>query len=427
MKKTIVISLLSLALLLTQRYFAKAFEDNTAPEVVALSISPLEFDTSSNDQAITITISVSDAGVGFSGQPDGTDKSQVIVRIDPLIGGTQNLIVSSGFTRISGDDNNGVYRATGTISRGSKSGIWKIAYVCLTDKVGNSKTWNDSLGNPNFASIDSLPNSNSLITTNTAESSSVKIEKEWTLSSSVASVTFPINTTVTKKEGGSFAFYKMVNQDFSLDSLTNSGLTTGSDVAGKLKIGIPGLNLSFDKPITIKVNVDSKYNGQTLDIQTLGDSDSSWANETTCIVSSGQCSFTVNHASYFVASAKKTTSTSGNVQVTTDTSTLTYSISKKAKKRISYTFTNLSLTNKKYVTMRIGGRKVKVVGLRRSGSDSIVTVELKYAKWGRGSYNLAMNYKNQTKTAYKTKKGKTKYKKGWERGSVSQDSVLTIQ
>ncbi len=115
------------------------------------------------------------------------------------------------------------------------------------------------------------------------------------------------------------------------------------------------------------------------------------------------------------------------IKVTTNIPNLPYSISKKAKKRISYIFTNLSLTQKKYVTMRFSGRKVKVVGLRRSGADSIVTVELKYAKWGRGSYNLAMSYKNQTKVAYKTKKGKTKYKKGWERGSVGQDGILLIQ
>lgn len=76
--------------------------------------------------------------------------------------------------------------------------------------------------------------------------------------------------------------------------------------------------------------------------------------------------------------------------------------------------------------MILGGRKVKVVGLGRSGADSVVTVELKYAKWPRGSYNLVMRYKNQTKVAY-TKKGKTKYKKGWQTGSVSQDGVLVIQ
>ncbi len=115
------------------------------------------------------------------------------------------------------------------------------------------------------------------------------------------------------------------------------------------------------------------------------------------------------------------------ISVNTDTPTLSYSISKKAKKRISYTFKNLSLTQKKYVTVKIGGRKVKVIRVRRSGSDSIVTVELKYAKWGRGNYSLIMNYKNQTKVAYKTKKGKNKYKKGWERGAVNSEKILSIQ
>ncbi|MCX6717299.1 MAG: hypothetical protein NTU76_01315, partial [Candidatus Taylorbacteria bacterium] len=150
----------------------------------------------------------------------------------------------------------------------------------------------------------------------------------------------------------------------------------------------------------------------------------------------GMANSNVMSEAYTINTSPQDTNTNNNTsnsqenatsQVTTDTSTLAYSISKKTKKRISYTFTNLSLTSKKYVTMRIGGRKVKVVGLRRSGSDSIATVELKYAKWGRGNYNLAMSYKNQTKVAYKDKKGKTKYKKGWERGSVSQDNILSIQ
>ncbi|MCX6717253.1 MAG: hypothetical protein NTU76_01070 [Candidatus Taylorbacteria bacterium] len=435
MKKTIVVSLLSFILFVFNICFVKAFEDNTAPTITAFSITPSEINTSNGDQSIVITISVSDDGVGIcQNSPSDSscssdynaNRSYISVKLEPLIG-TQYVEAYSpsyvvDFTRISGDDHNGVYRATKTIPYGSKSGIWGLASVWVQDKLGNQKQWNNNNGND----ISSIPNATGLTIANTAESSSVKIEKEWTFSSSMASVTFPVNTTVTKKEGGSFAFYKMVNQDFSLNSLTSSGLSTGSDVVGRLKIGIPGLGLSFDKPVTIKINVDSKYNGQTLNIQALGESDSAWANETTCTVSSGQCSFTVNHATYFVASVKTTSSTSGNVQVTTDTSTLTYSISKQAKTRISYTFTNLSLTNKKYVTMRLGGRKVKVVGLRRSGTSSIVTVELKYAKWGRGNYNLAMSYKNKTKTAYKDKKGRTKYRKGWERGNVSQNDILSI-
>jgi hypothetical protein len=75
--------------------------------------------------------------------------------------------------------------------------------------------------------------------------------------------------------------------------------------------------------------------------------------------------------------------------------------------------------------MKLGGRKVKVISVRRSGSDSIVVVEVNYGKWPVGNYSLAMSYKNQIRVAY-IKKGKTKYRKGWERGSVSQDNVLSI-
>lgn len=438
MKKTIAISLFSFVFFITQQCLVKAFEDNTAPEVVSLTMTPTEINTSEQDQTITATVEIRDSGVGFCASTDSNcpsyqqnNSSNLAINLIPLIGTSTQQKTISTWTRISGDDYDGIWQSSITLPRGSKVGVWEVGNylaVQIHDKLGNYRIYSENNSYADtygYSHLDSISNATRTIS-NTAESSSVKIEKEWTLSSSVASVTFPENTTVTKKEGGSFAFYKMVNQDFSLGSLTNSGLESNSDVAGKLKIGIPGLNLSFDKPVTVKINVDSKYNGQTLNIQALGESDNSWANETTCTVSNGQCSFTVNHATYFVASAKTTTSTSGNVQVTTDTSTLAYSISKKAKKRISYTFTNLSLTNKKYVTMRIGGRKVKVVGLRRSGTSSIVTVELKYEKWGRGNYNLAMSYKNKTRTAYKTKKGKTKYRNGWERGNVSQDNILTI-
>jgi len=102
-----------------------------------------------------------------------------------------------------------------------------------------------------------------------------------------------------------------------------------------------------------------------------------------------------------------------SIQVTSDTPTLAYSSSKKAKKRINFTFSNLSLTKKKYIIMKIGGKKVKVIRVRRSGSNSIVNVELKYSKWHIGNYRLVMSYK------YKNHKK-------WARSSVSKDDVLSI-
>jgi hypothetical protein len=64
--------------------------------------------------------------------------------------------------------------------------------------------------------------------------------------------------------------------------------------------------------------------------------------------------------------------------------------------------------------------------VRRSGNDSIVRIYFKYKKWAVGNYNLAMTYKNQTKVPYTTKKGKTKYRKGWENGGVNSENILSI-
>jgi|GEM_PF-1792314 len=116
---------------------------------------------------------------------------------------------------------------------------------------------------------------------------------------------------------------------------------------------------------------------------------------------------------------------SGEIIVTTDTPSLTFSSSKKVKKRITFTFKDLTLTNKKYVKVRLNGRKVKVMRVRRSGNDSLVTVSLKYGRWPAGNYTLTMSYKNQIKVAY-LKKGKTKYRKGWQTGSVTSENILTI-
>jgi|GEM_PF-2909738 len=114
-----------------------------------------------------------------------------------------------------------------------------------------------------------------------------------------------------------------------------------------------------------------------------------------------------------------------NVQVTTNTPTLTFNSSKKAKRSITFTFKDLSLTNKKYVKVRLNGRKVTTMRVSRSGNDSLVTITLKYGRWPVGNYTLTMSYKNQIKVAY-LKKGKTKYRMSWKSGSVTSENILSI-
>lgn len=429
----------------------RAFEDNDAPEVLSLVVSPTEINTSEADQTITVTIRVKDEGVGVclpndTGCESSNNGSTIWVRFTPLIGtSTQQLELNgNNFKRISGDDFDAIYELYGTLRRGSKQGIWELGdggplSFGVNDRLGNSRLYVNDLNYANTYGYEYLETVPGITRTfvNTATGTSVTIQRAWTMSSTNVAATFAAGTVVSKNDGGSFAIYQMVNQDFNISDVTTDGLdsTDTSNIVGKIKIGIPGLNLSFSKPVTLEFNVGSQYNGQTLEIQTLEENGGSWANETTCTVSSGKCSFTVNHASYFAAiktTASSTAngtvsgSTDGNIVIGSDTPSLTYSTSKKAKKRMTLTFNGLSLTKRQWVKVRLNGRKVTTVRVRRSGNDSTVTISFKYGKWAVGNYNMAMSYKNQIKVPYTTKKGKTKYRKGWESGSVASENILSI-
>jgi len=401
---------------------AQAFEDSTPPEVTALSVTPTEFDTSESNQSITVTLTVTDSGIGTCPTQENNDcegdyslnKSSIQVDIKPLIGTQYILAFASDFTRISGDEYSGVYQATKTIPYGSKVGVWAVTGIYLSDKLGNIKWWSNS-STPGVPNVNTIPNASGLTIANTATSSSVTIQKEWTFSSSSASVTFPENTIVTKQEGGSFAFYQMVNQSFEITDVTTSGIADGSVVAGKVKMGIPGLNLSFDKPVTVTFTVDGKYNGKTLNIEGLTEGAASWANETTCVVSSGTCSFTVSHASYFMAVAhgSGTGVTDDSIGVSSSTVNLRYSTKKTAKKKITFTLTGVRIAKKNHVSVRLGSKKVKVVSVRKSAANTRIGISFKYRKWARGDYSISLSYK-------------VKQNKSWSRGSYSQSSFMSI-
>jgi C1A family cysteine protease len=119
-------------------------------------------------------------------------------------------------------------------------------------------------------------------------------------------------------------------------------------------------------------------------------------------------------------------SESYDIQVNTDTPALAYSASKKAKKFINLTYKDLALSKKKWVKVRLNGRKATIQNVRRSGKDSIVRIYLKYKKWTIGDYTLVMTYKNRIKTPYINKRGKTRYRKSWERGTFVSENILSI-
>ena len=344
---------------------ARAIEDYSPPVINSFSITPLEFDTSEQDQTLTLTMTITDdyAGVCISGDCGTYNSSPTQVRIEPQIG-TQSRVFYD-FVRTSGNDKNGTYVASLTIPSASKVGIWQVASIRVVDKLGN---YNVDLCDSTKSNM-SQTAGDSFTLLNTAESSSVRIEKDWTISSSTASVTFPANTIVTKQEGGSYAFYKMINQDVTIGDLTTDGLT-GSPV-GTLRTGIPGLNLSFSSPVTVALNVGSPYNGSTLTIKSLTEGATSWANETTCKVSSGICQFTVSHASYFsaLASGKKAP---GRL-------TLKASVKKRVKTS----------------TARLTGKTGKYISITISVNGEVKRV-LRATKKGKFSYKVPLAVGNNT-------------------------------
>ncbi|MDA3815118.1 MAG: hypothetical protein PF549_02010, partial [Patescibacteria group bacterium] len=291
---------------------ANAVEDNDPPTITNLEISPTTIDTSSENQEVTFTFTVEDDenGVGFcpysvEGCPQELNSSLISFHLFPLIGTQGELISSQGITKISGDEYHGEYSKTITIRAGRTAGIWQIASrngtCAVIDQLGNARYYTDDYDEEdNYSLMSSISTSSGFIVTNVAENTEVEIDREWTLESSTASATFPEGTVVTKKEGGSFAFYQMVNQEVSIDEVPVDDEPEG-DVVKTLKFGIPNIGLEFSEPVEISLNVGSEYNGDVLQISSLEEGEDSWIREETCTVEGGMCTFTVTHASYFVA------------------------------------------------------------------------------------------------------------------------------
>lgn len=99
--------------------------------------------------------------------------------------------------------------------------------------------------------------------------------------------------------------------------------------------------------------------------------------------------------------------------ITSDVTSLAYSAKKNAKRRINFSMASFEINKKKWVTVRIGGRKVKVTRVKSPGGTTIVAVNLKYRKWARGNYGVVVSYRR-------------KIGKSWQRGTVSEDNVLSI-
>lgn len=328
-------------------------EDIQPPEVQTISISPTAFDSNAGDVSITVDMHITDNLSGVITGPDTFSN----VTISPILNDMVYADLVS-FEKISGTYTDGDFRMVLSIPQYSLTGFWLVRGINILDTIGNEY----SIGGYQSL-LEAFPDLE-LFLANQALANEVLIENEWILEDFVyrdenhnlvwpdISVKFEAGTVVSKQEGGVFAFHRMLSENYlvggnndinafmaqmneqyrsDLDECNPSeGCITSelntSNMNGRpvhmVKIGIPGLNLSFSKPVTITLRVDESYLGETFTIQTFNAGQNQWTDQTTCVVQMVEpssyehggdqygeitpapypgCVFTTDHASFFSA------------------------------------------------------------------------------------------------------------------------------
>lgn len=112
--------------------------DTTAPQLVALGLSPAGVDTSLQSATITVSVHAVD---DLSGVSDGVAKaaSQVVLR-GPS-GAHHARATLSVDHRTAGDALDATFVVAVTLPRWSEQGVWTVEGVTLVDQVGNNQTW----------------------------------------------------------------------------------------------------------------------------------------------------------------------------------------------------------------------------------------------------------------------------------------------
>jgi len=145
--------------------------------------------------------------------------------------------------------------------------------------------------------IDTLVQSGVMVPDGTDISNTTEVsftEKVTLEVNSDITVTIPAGTTFTASSTGDFSALA-ASDNISTDDLSDV------NVANSMSFGLPNLGLTVSPAITIDIFVGGYYNGDTLKVYRK-DAGGSWADTlTTCVVSSGICSFTTTHLSDFAA------------------------------------------------------------------------------------------------------------------------------
>ncbi|KUK77370.1 MAG: hypothetical protein XD93_0371 [candidate division WS6 bacterium 34_10] len=238
--------------------------------------------------------------------------------------------------------------------QGATKGFWVVGPIDVTDTLGRVRRYTTTELSLTFPE---LP----LYLLNQGTTEQVELQADWILEDwpyyqedkivwPDISVRFEEGTIITRAEGGVFAFHRMlaikydlgtttsvgslldsVNSDYQADLLDcdptedcTSTVVDNTALVGTplhiIKIGIPGLKLTFSKPVTIIIGMDEKYLGSTFIIQTFDEGQDKWVEHGSCTVAIIEppstehggdvfglikpvaypgCSFTTDHASFF--------------------------------------------------------------------------------------------------------------------------------
>lgn len=115
--------------------------DTTPPQISDFSFSPLIIDTTNSSQTVTVTIRATDAETGVR---------EVVVRFRSLTGNQFLSVFIDSRHRISGNSQDGVYRAEATFLQYSKAGTWNVFEIYATDGINYKNFYSSELAELGF-------------------------------------------------------------------------------------------------------------------------------------------------------------------------------------------------------------------------------------------------------------------------------------
>ncbi|MEN6350361.1 MAG: hypothetical protein ABFD08_13335, partial [Syntrophomonas sp.] len=218
--------------------------------------------------------------------------------------GTGSGTYSCNLTNLT-PDTTYYYRAKATNSAGTAYGT-EQSFTTLPSSV--------TIPDPDTTKITSAYSSGylSLNSGTLSETTQATASTNIILSNSISTTTIPVSTNITKTEGGSFDM-----SQFITTNATNDTRSKGVSTLAAVKIGVPGIKMTFSQPITLTLTVGTQYNGETLNVIYQNDNEETWNPQTTCTISNGKCTFTTTHATTY------SVDNNGHMIGTTDTNITT--------------------------------------------------------------------------------------------------------